>query len=280
MAILTGKVTFTGRLGDLISYKRNGKYCLRSMPEQVHQTEATRKASERFGDASRTGKQIRELFAPFLYGKKDGSHVNRLNKLLVEHGVEALSGYQFNQQTSIKDFVNASALGDDNKLVIKNIFRPNHIKVTHLEIKLIAIRIDLTTGRIINSVVQHHRHQFVKWSATFTPIEFNANVPGKGTLIVALQINPYQNEYPLYDKRYHATDIIKIELPANTTISKKQRRKERLQQQQQQLLQHQQQVAQLWQHYGDKKWIEPASDSIEIPDNVSTQHTRLKEQRE
>ena len=276
---LAGKVKFTGRFGDLISYKRNGKYFLRSIPEQVHQTEATRKASERFGDASRTGKLIRGLFAPFLYGKKDSGHVNRLNKRLIEQGVEGLQGYHFNQHTRTGDFVHAT-LGHDNILRVTNIFRPNRRKVTHLEIKLIAIRFDMATGQIINSVVREHRQEFYSWCTQFTPVELDANVPGKGTLVVALQINPYQDEYPLYDKRYHATDIIKIELPVNTTISKKQRRKERLQQQQKQLLQHQQQLAQLWQHYGDRKWIEPTQDFVYTTSNVSTQHNRLKEQRE
>ncbi|NML21338.1 hypothetical protein HHL16_10665 [Pseudoflavitalea sp. G-6-1-2] len=274
MAILTGKLKFTGRCGDLIGYYRNGKHCLRSMPMHVKQTHDTRKAAKRFGEASHTGKLIRNALAPYLYGKKDREHVNRLNKNLIQSGVGGLSGYRFNQQTSVSHFMQSPMLGEDNRLRITKIIMPRHIKVTHMEYRLIALRLDLTTGEVLQSIERSYMHKFVAWSEQFTPVELDANLPGKGTLIVVLQVNPFQGKYPLYDKRYLATDIIKIEMPAANTVSKKQRRR-------QQKNEHLKlQPAQYSRHTGDKQELQSASDLIPATGNATTQNNRLKEQRE
>ncbi|NML23606.1 hypothetical protein HHL16_22190 [Pseudoflavitalea sp. G-6-1-2] len=274
MAILTGKVKFTGRVGDLIGYKRNGVDCLRSMPLEVKQTNATCKAAKRFGEASHTGKLIRQAFAPYLLGKTDRSYVNRLNKAIIQSGVEGLRGYRFNQQSHISDFLQSPILGDDNILRITKILQPRHIKVTHMEYRLIAMRIDITTGKILQSLERSYMHEFVRWSADFKPIEFDANLPGKGTLIVVLQANPYQGKYPLYDKRYLATDIIKVEMPPANTVSKKQRR---LQQKRDAV---KQQTAQNSQYFGDKQLLQTSSELIVPIRNDTFHNSRLKEQRE
>ncbi|NML23917.1 hypothetical protein HHL16_23755 [Pseudoflavitalea sp. G-6-1-2] len=288
MAIQTGKTKFSGNLGgDLIGYYRNGKHCLRSMPEHVAQTESTRNAAKAFGDASHTGKLIRQALAPYLKGKKDGSHVNRLNKKLIEEGVEGLRGFRFNQQTRIANFVSSHILDTDNILRIRYILPPRLLRVTHMEIKLIAMRIDLATGKVNNLREHAFTHEFTAKNEDKpleTPLVWNANVPGKGTLMVVLQANPYQGKYPLYDKRFHCTEIIKVEVPPIDTLSKKQRRQLRYKQRQQQ--QQKQQVKQ------------PASNAVlaqysrqsdseesmqQIPDairNGLSHDTRLKEQRE
>ncbi|NML21741.1 hypothetical protein HHL16_12695 [Pseudoflavitalea sp. G-6-1-2] len=272
--ILAGKIKFTGRFGDLISYKRNGKYCLRSVPEHVTQTDATRKAAKRFGEASHTGKLIRHALAPYLYGKKDQQHVNRLNKRLIESGVEGLRGYRFNQKRNVSEFLYFPTFGDDNILRILNIIEPRHMRVTHMEYKLIAMRLDTVTGEVLQLLERSYTHKFVSWAENFKPVELDANLPGKGTLIVVLQANPYQGKYPLYDKRFHATEIIKVEVPATKTISGKQRRK------QQKKLQTKQQLAQHWQHFTDEGLQQVASEIIAGTGNSENCNNRLKEQRE
>ncbi len=62
MAKITSAVTFTGKVGGLIGYKRNGKYFLRSVPEKVRQSKATKRAAKRFGAASRKGALIRSAW--------------------------------------------------------------------------------------------------------------------------------------------------------------------------------------------------------------------------
>ncbi len=83
MAKQISLITFTGKLGNLIGYERGGKYFLRSMPEIVRQTTATRRAAQRFGIASRKAALIRSAFYDELDIHCDSSHVNRLNRILI-----------------------------------------------------------------------------------------------------------------------------------------------------------------------------------------------------
>lgn len=54
----------TGKLDNVIGYRRNGVYCVRTMPEKVRQTAAARRAAQRFGIASRKGKLIGRAVLP------------------------------------------------------------------------------------------------------------------------------------------------------------------------------------------------------------------------
>jgi hypothetical protein len=106
MATQMSVIPFTGKLGNLIGYKRNGKYFLRSMPECVRQTAATRRASRRFGIASRKGAFIRNAFYSHLDIHCDGGHINRLNRVLIAAGDNhaAITGFRFNQHTGVDRF--------------------------------------------------------------------------------------------------------------------------------------------------------------------------------
>lgn len=52
MAKQTGIVLFTGKLENLVGYRRNGKYFIRAMPQKVQQTPATRQSAREFGIAA------------------------------------------------------------------------------------------------------------------------------------------------------------------------------------------------------------------------------------
>ncbi|WP_127125376.1 hypothetical protein [Pseudoflavitalea rhizosphaerae] len=221
MAIQSGKIRFTGSIGDLIGYYRKGVHCLRSRPLEVKQTANTKQAAHRFGIASRTGKMIRQAFSPYLSGKHDGDWGNRLNKILIGPGIEKLKGYRFNQQAGIAQFLQSPVLGPDNILRIPQLHKPGHRKITHIEIKVIAIRLDTVSGQVTNTVSHNYMHDLKK---EFRGIEFDTSVPGNGTLMIALQVNPYQQALPLYDKRYLATDLIAVSMPPAQTISKKKRK--------------------------------------------------------
>ena len=75
MATQNSIIPFTGKLGNLIGYERNGKYFLRSMPEIVRQTAATRRAARRFGLASCKAALIRNAFYDDLDIRYDSSHI-------------------------------------------------------------------------------------------------------------------------------------------------------------------------------------------------------------
>lgn len=222
MATQAGKIRFTGRVGDLIGYYRNGVYCLRSMPLKVRQTAASKQAANNFGIASRNGKLVRQAFAAHLNGRKDNAWVNRLNKVLIGSGVEGMKGHRFNRHTGIENFLRNYTLDENNILHIPSqTICPLPQKITHLEVKLIATRIDFNSGQIIDTVVQSSLHDLCQ---PFEGLIFDANVKGKGTLIVALQLNAWQDGLPLYDKRYLATDLITVRIPVTQTLSKKQRK--------------------------------------------------------
>lgn len=91
---------YRGKIGKKVGVKRDNKYYERSLPEQVSQTENTRKAARRFGQASHVAAFIRKAFYPYLPVVPDGEHVNRLTTLLSSSGGEhiaAIIGYRFNK---------------------------------------------------------------------------------------------------------------------------------------------------------------------------------------
>ncbi len=63
MAVFNSIFNFTGKLGNVIAYRRGGKVCLRSRPEKVRQTDNTRRSAKWFGAASNKGAFIRSVFA-------------------------------------------------------------------------------------------------------------------------------------------------------------------------------------------------------------------------
>src|SRR5262245_40815079 len=107
MAKQTSILTFTGKLGNLVGYRRNGKHCLRSMPVNVRQTAATRHAAQRFGMASKKGALIRNAFTSILDVRCDSSHINRLTSTLIPSAgkdTTSLTGFRFNRQTGTDSF--------------------------------------------------------------------------------------------------------------------------------------------------------------------------------
>lgn len=224
MATQAGKIRFTGRFGDLIGYNRNGVFCMRSMPAEVRQTSATRKAAQDFGIASRNGKLIRQELAAHLHGRKDSAWCNRLNKSLVSSGLESIVGFRFNPHTGLEKFFESTPqLSDDHILHIPAQRLPAlPRKATHIEIKMISSKIDFESGRVLQSV---SNSKLFDLKQPFEGITFNAAIPGRGTLIVTLQVNAYQHHLPLFDKRYLATDIIAVVLPPAKTYHKKKKTK-------------------------------------------------------
>ena len=268
MAIQTGQIRFTGRVGDLISYYRNGMHCLRSRPATVHQTKATRQAAQQFGIASRKGKLIRQAFAPHLNGRKDGGWVNRLNKTLIQSGLEGLKGYRFNQQTGIDTFFPQFTINNNNLLQIPAQVLPAlPRKVTHLEVKLIAASINFNTGRVISTVSQS---RFLNLAQPFEGLQFDAIAAKQGSLILALQVNAFQDNLPLLDKRFLTTDLIAIQIPATQTISNAQRKQAK------KLKQAKSLKSQGSQRWKDEKEILP----IVLSPNLFIDRSRLKQQRE
>ncbi len=59
-------VQITGRIGNLIFYKRGDQYCMRTSPKHIKQTAATKKRATEFGKASQAGGHLRRQLRPVI----------------------------------------------------------------------------------------------------------------------------------------------------------------------------------------------------------------------
>jgi hypothetical protein len=77
-------VQITGRIQNLIFYKRGDKYYTRTAPGKVKQTKATKKRATEFGQASRIGKCLREQLRPAIPFPSDNKMQTRLVSALFQ----------------------------------------------------------------------------------------------------------------------------------------------------------------------------------------------------
>jgi len=82
-------VILTGRIGNLIFYKRNGKYCSRAVPDRVRQTKPTKARAKEFGKASSLAKAIRQQLLPVIPFPTDNKMQTRLITAVFEWLKEA-----------------------------------------------------------------------------------------------------------------------------------------------------------------------------------------------
>ncbi|WP_142685797.1 hypothetical protein [Chitinophaga polysaccharea] len=217
MAKQTGINTFTGKLGNLIGYRRNGQYFLRTMPETVRQTAATGHAARDFGLASRKGKLIRQAIVPLLNIPCDGSLVNRLNKALISAGkdqLQTINGFRFNRHTGVEQFFSLQPLiSPGGTVTIPAQTLPSQGTATYMEVKLVAVRISfaehLVTGQATAVVM-------INLNTHFPGMELDAAIPGKGTLLVVLQARSFHEQQASANRCFVAANILGVVVPAKT----------------------------------------------------------------
>ena len=206
-------IPFTGKLGDQIGFERDGKYFFRSAPQHIRQTNATRRASRRFGRCSRKGRLIRHVCYPELDVRCDSTHVNRLNKCLIEAGGDhtALTGFRFNEQVGIDRFFTKNPGYVQNgtwHIPAQDI--PQCAHFTALELKVIAVRIDFNTNRVtgtdaVTLMIDAQEH--------FPGTDIPLYVAGEGTLILTVQVRGIRSDGPSCNKQYQAADIVAVIVP-------------------------------------------------------------------
>jgi len=219
MAKLKGIFKFTGKLDNVIGYRRNGVYCVRAMPEKVRQSAATKRAAQRFGVASRKGKLIRRAVRPYLDSHYDGTIINRLNSTLIQAGIHQLQdieGFRFNRVTGLEKIITlAPMLMEDGRVHIPAQQLPMLGKATHLEITLVTARINFAEKRVVdvNTDVK-----VFDLETPFPGTDLHAPVPGKGTLIVVVQARTCNTSdgklYAVGGRKYSAANIIAVIPPA------------------------------------------------------------------
>lgn len=84
MAVQTGVVTLTGKVGQHIFYRRNGKNFSRSAASSHNLSEASKKTAADFGVASSATALIRKTFAPLLDKYADARLIDRLRSAVVQ----------------------------------------------------------------------------------------------------------------------------------------------------------------------------------------------------
>ncbi|PSL22838.1 hypothetical protein [Chitinophaga ginsengisoli] len=210
MAKQTSIIPFTGKLGNLIGYERNGEYFLRSMPEIVRQTHATRRAARRFGMASRKAALIRHAFYDDLDIRCDSGHINRLNKALIAAGSNhaAITGFRFNQHTGADRFFTvAPTLFRNGTLHIPSQTIAQYKGIAALEVKVIAARIDFIRGQVTGTATATLR---INPDMLFEETNIPLDVPGAGTLVVTLQVRGMHKDCVSGNRQYLAADIIAV----------------------------------------------------------------------
>ncbi|HVI48562.1 MAG TPA: hypothetical protein VM802_27080 [Chitinophaga sp.] len=204
-------ITFKGKLGNLIGYRRGGGYYLRSMPASVRQTVATRRAAQRFGMASKKGALIRSAFSGKMDVRCDSGHINRLTSKLIPvagNDISSLTGFRFNQHTGTEKFLLLPPrLSRNGILYIPPQIIPACEGFNTLEIKVIAARINFTTSQVTGAECAVLT---VKTGEAFEGAACDIDVPGTGTLVITLQIRGMLDNIPSCNRRYQAADIIAV----------------------------------------------------------------------
>jgi len=134
------EINYRGRIGNLICYKRDGKYLLRLRPEKVNQTDATRASAQIFGKASRICGSMRKSFAPIIPDVKARKLMLSLNKAIYTWLLKTTaSGNQpFHQVTTLNHISFNSEVEFSNK--IKCRFETNWQTPGELKLYIPAIR--------------------------------------------------------------------------------------------------------------------------------------------
>jgi hypothetical protein len=218
MAKQTSVYKFTGKLDNLIGYRRKGVHCVRTMPQQVRQSTATKKASRNFGMASRKGRLVRRALAGQLEVGYDGSLVNRLNKALIQagnHHLQGIEGFRFNQHTGLERFFSEPVVVSPQGAVHIPAQALRACKdISHWKIKAIAVRINFAEQRVVGANTVAATIDACK---PFNGANLEVTVPGKGTLLIVLQIQGYKETngklYASGNRLYSAADIVAVIAP-------------------------------------------------------------------
>lgn len=223
MATLHSLFPFTGKLGNVIGYRRNGKFCLRSRPTTVQRTAPTKRASKRFGMASKTAALIRKTNYGQLDVRPDSKHVNRLTTTLIPSGgndISSIIGFRFNQQTGTDRFFPLPPkLSADGILHIPAQTLPAFKDITSLEVKVIATRINFTTRKVTGT---ESAVLVIDTSEPFNGAAVALDVPGEGTLIVTLQVRGMKDNICSGNRKHFAADIIAVQPPQTLEVLYKQ----------------------------------------------------------
>jgi hypothetical protein len=164
--------------------------------------------------------------------RHDGSYVNRLTKELIlagSHNLQCINGFRFNKHAAAGDmFLLPPVLTADGQVHIPaQDLRELELakgKATRLEVTVIAARVNFSEHRVVNT---NAVTEMIDLTIPFNGITFHVPAPGKGTLILAIQVRTCDEcngkLCAVGGRRYMAADIISV-IPPYEPVSKEIRR--------------------------------------------------------
>ena len=247
MAIQQGLFPFTGKLKGVIGYRRGDKYCLRSTPDQVHQSHRTRVASRNFGKASAMGRAIRHSLAGDLHLLPEDTMANRLTtnllsilqedyrsgtKRFIPRAFKGLKGFRFNSRTGINDLLPVVPTvlkgNGDNHLQVTIPAMANCIMnpaATHFEVTAIALSLQPGCGK---AAVMGATSVVIDCTQPSGPVTLDLEIKEGALCCVVLEVmscEMIKGKTRLFHNRgYNAADIIAVVRPARKARKKKRNR--------------------------------------------------------
>jgi len=99
-------VQLTGRIQNLVFYKLGDRYCVRTVPQKVKQTKATKARGKQFGIASRAGAGLRRQLLPVIPFPSDNNMQTRLVTAIYRYlqSVEEIQPGQLDQLAYLDGF--------------------------------------------------------------------------------------------------------------------------------------------------------------------------------
>ncbi len=167
---------YEGTVGNIIYYKRNGKYFMRTKPAAVKQSKKSRQASGHFGQAAKLGTPLRKAFAPLYPAGENRPLMYRLNSALQNwvqnkpgglagiHSIPELKDFQLNIATTFSERFRPKLVVSDtgNGLLTvslpaysckKEIAAPAGTSQVHLQ--FIAVSVSMENNCIDSTAEQH-----------------------------------------------------------------------------------------------------------------------------
>ena len=249
MARQQGVLSFTGPLGDMVGYRRNGKYLLRKRPLFVRQSPATKLAAKDFGTASKGAALLRHALYAELHRHYDSELITRLNKTLADamrkdkyyavgerrlnvSNMQAFRGFRFNEVRGHERLLSSAPLirEDVNGIHVDlsecAVYPPK--SVTHVTIKAIVVSVNFERSAVQVSASETVTIKKGKPLAVATlsipPVQ-DPCAARKGMRIVLLEVQPYiQVNGALAasgNRQGYALDVVSVLPPAEQMVKVK-----------------------------------------------------------
>jgi hypothetical protein len=231
-------IHISGRLGDKVYYRRKDRknrtqYWVRSAPETVKQTLATKRAAKNFGTASKCAKLIRDALHEYTRHCYDNTMHYRLNgHMFHTDNIQSLKDFRFNEAASIQQLLNVTPViekDDQGNLCVSipgTFSNSNRAlkNTTHLSIKAIALSVNFnrkTTRQITSEAL------IIKRGEKYAPVTLKLDANNTDNTLILLEVQScYEvngHLHPSGNRIAAALDILAVMPPQEQPKDKKTR---------------------------------------------------------